>query len=332
MVPMAPIGLLIVTGPLGAGKTTAVNHLLRRELAEGRRVAILVNEFGSVSVDGTLIGTARPELAGIENLVNGCVCCSLRGDVVKALDAWASGPPDSRPERIVIETTGLADPTDLVDLDLEPCLAGRVRIQGCLTLMSALAPLHHLQERSLLRRQAALASLVYVSKADLDPSSAVAWESQLRSQRPGVPIVHSRLGVPPPGSPDPWAGLAGAEVKEGPLPATPARAIALRFDHPIDPQALESFLAAPPPGELLRAKGICLFQGFPPRSDGGDRWAFQWADGRLEVTPLPFPPGGALQECVAVVIGLDLDPVPWRKALRGLERPPAGARRRRPRP
>ena len=69
--------VLMVTGPLGSGKTTVVNQLLKAELAAGRRVAVLVNEFGAVSVDGLLLGS-RPELADIANLVDGCACCSLR--------------------------------------------------------------------------------------------------------------------------------------------------------------------------------------------------------------------------------------------------------------
>jgi len=322
-----PVELLLVTGPLGAGKTTVVNRLLRREIEAGRRVAVLINEFGSISIDGALVGAERPELAGIENLVNGCVCCSLRADVVQALRGWAEQPADRRPQRIVLETTGLADPTDLLDLELEPALSGRIRLAGCLTVVSALSPLGHLQDRALLRHQAALASLVYVAKSDLDPSLAVAWESQLRAAHPQTPVLRTRQGEAPAGGPDPWAGdppVPGAAPGPG-LGFASARALALTFDHPVDPDGLEAlFLAPPAGGELLRAKGLCTFAGWPPRHDGGDRWAFQWADGRLEVGPLP---GSA--ECAAVVIGQGLDARAWTAALRGLERPPEGARRKR---
>ncbi len=322
-----PVELLLVTGPLGAGKTTVVNRLLRREIEAGRRVAVLINEFGSISIDGALVGAERPELAGIENLVNGCVCCSLRTDVVQALRGWAEQPADRRPQRIVLETTGLADPTDLLDLELEPALSSRIRLAGCLTVVSALAPLGHLQDRALLRHQAALASLVYVAKSDLDPSLAVAWESQLRAAHPRTPVLRTRQGEAPADGPDPWAGdppVPGATLGPG-LGFASARALALSFDHPVDPDALEAlFLAPPAGGELLRAKGLCTFAGWPPRHDGGDRWAFQWADGRLEVSPLT---GAA--ECAAVVIGQGLDARAWTAALRGLERPPEGARRKR---
>lgn len=318
--------VLIVTGPLGSGKTTVVNRLLKAELAQGRRVAVVINEFGAVSVDGLLVDAERPELAGIANLVDGCVCCSLRADVVATLAGWCDQA--ERPQRVVLETTGLADPTDLVDLEEDPALAGRMRLAGCLTVVSALTPLTHLQ-RPLLQRQAALASLVYVSKADLDPSLAMAWESQIRARFPGQLIRPARLGVT--ADPvDPWAGvLPAAAPNAGPLDFSGARALTLRWDHPVDPEALEAlFLRPVPRGELLRAKGVCAFQGWPARNDGSDRWAFQWADGRLEVSPLPLPPSGEPVPLVAVVIGLDLAWEDWKAGLRGLERPPAGARHR----
>jgi G3E family GTPase len=328
-----PLEVLLVTGPLGSGKTTVVNRLLRREIAEKRKVAVLINEFGTVSVDGTLVDAERPELAGIANLVNGCVCCSLRGDVVAALAAWCDLPPDRRPERVVLETTGLADPTDLVDLEEETALSGRLRLAGCLTVLSCLTPLDHLAQRPLLRHQAALASLVYISKADLDPSLAIAWEGELRSAFKGLAIVHSRMGEPPAGSPDPWAGgrVALPEGHER-LPGhsfAETRATALHWDHPVDPAALEElFQRRPEQGELLRAKGVASFAGWPPRNDGSDRWAFQVADGRVEILPLPPQSDGALAPRVAVVIGTGLDLAAWRKTLRALERAPAGARRK----
>lgn len=328
-----PIDVLIVTGPLGAGKTTAVNHLLKGEIASERRVAVLINEFGAVSVDGSLVNAERPELAGVENLVNGCVCCSLRDDVVATLRAWCDQPEGTRPQRVVLETTGLADPTDLVDLEQEPPLEGRLRIAGLLTVLSCLGPVDHLRTRPLLHRQAALASLIYLSKADLDPSAAVAWESELRAAFKGIPLVHSRQGVPAEGAPDPWQGdlrpaPEGWAPSAGPSFAE-ARSVTVHWDHPLDPAALEAlFLAPPEQGELLRAKGVCAFAGWPPRNDGSDRWAFQLADGRLEVSPLPLPPGAQAPVCAGVVIGTGLDAAFWKKSLRALERPPEGARRK----
>ncbi|MBS1785289.1 MAG: GTP-binding protein [Acidobacteria bacterium] len=324
------VEVLLVTGPLGAGKTTAVNRLLKTEVESGRRVAVLINEFGAVSVDGALVAAERPELAGVADLVGGCACCSLREDVVKTLQAWCDQPKETRPEHIVLETTGLADPSDLVDLEWEPSLQGKLRIAGVLTVISALTPLHHLQERTLLRRQAAMASLVHLSKVDLDPSAALAWESQLRTAHPTLPLVQVWNGLPPYEAPNPWLG----GVKESPPHAEgpsfgSARAFHVGFDHPVDPEALESLFQSPGPGgELLRAKGVVRFDGWPTRSDGSDRWSFQVADGRLEIAPLPLPPGGTLPPPMAVVIGLGLDGSAWKQALRRLERPPTGVRKK----
>jgi G3E family GTPase len=329
----APLDILIVTGPLGAGKTTVVNRLLKAEVAAGRRVAVLINEFGAISVDGALVDAERPELAGVANLVNGCVCCSLRGEVVATLAAWCDQPEGTRPERVVLETTGLADPTDLLDLELEPALAGRLRLAGLLTVISCLTPVDHLRTKPLLHRQAALASLLHLSKADLDPSSAVAWEGELRSTFRQVPLVATRHGIAPEGSPDPWRGDL-RPVPDGWVPAgatsfAEARAFSLHWDHPVDPAALEAlFLAPPAQGELLRAKGICAFAGWAARNDGSDRWAFQLADGRLEISPMPLRDDGTAPDCVAVVIGTGLDGLHWKKALRELERPPQGSRRK----
>ena len=325
------IDLLIVTGPLGAGKTTAVNRLLKAEAAAGRRVCVLINEFGAVSVDGSLVDAERPELAGVADLVGGCACCSLREDVIQVLTDWCSGPEGVRPERILLETTGLADPSDLVDLEWEPALEGRLRIAGVLTVVSALSPLRHLKDRTLLRRQAALASLVHLSKTDLDPSAALAWESQLRQAFPRVPIVRLWEGDAPEDAPDPWS----CEMQEGIEKSTEetsfgaAQAFHLVFDHPVDPEALEALFQGPGPGgELLRAKGVVRFEGWPPRTDGSDRWSFQVADRRLEMAPLPLPTHGEPPPTLAVIIGLELNGMGWRKALRDLERAPMGIRKK----
>ncbi|MDP1833167.1 MAG: GTP-binding protein [Geothrix sp.] len=327
----APLDILIVTGPLGAGKTTVVNRLLKAEVAAGRRVAVLINEFGAISVDGTLLDAERPELAGVENLLNGCACCSLRDDVVATLRAWCDWPEGQRPQRVVLETTGLADPTDLLDLEQEPALAGRLRLAGLLTVISCLGPVDHLRTKPLLHRQAALASLIHLSKADLDPASAVAWEGDLRAAFRHIPLVPTRHGMAPEGSPDPWRGdvrpLPEGWEAAGGFSFAEARSLTLHWDHPVDPAALEALLLAPPAvGELLRAKGVCAFAGWAARHDGSDRWAFQLADGRLEISPLPLPTDGTAAPCAAVVIGTGLDATHWKKALRALERPPAGQR------
>src|SRR5258708_32936633 len=98
-----PVPILLVTGFLGAGKTTIVNHILAH--ANGRRIAAVVNDFGAINIDAELIAGASD---GVVSLTNGCICCSLEGDLLRTLAAILRRDP--RPDHILIETSGLADP------------------------------------------------------------------------------------------------------------------------------------------------------------------------------------------------------------------------------
>jgi len=111
---------------------------------------------------------------------------------------------------------------------------------------------------------------------------------------------------------------------EGPSYAA-ARALTVTWDRPVDPNALESLFLQPlPGGELLRAKGVAAFQGWPARPDGSDRWAFQVADGRVEIMPVGLLPDGNLAPAMGVVIGTGLDLAAWKRALLALQQVPGG--------
>src|SRR5712672_1356358 len=112
---IVPVPILLVAGFLGAGKTTVVNHLLAH--AEGRRIAAVVNDFGAINIDAELITGASE---GIVSLTNGCICCSLQGDLLRTLGALLRRDP--RPEFIVIETSGVADPSDIVRNLMDPLI------------------------------------------------------------------------------------------------------------------------------------------------------------------------------------------------------------------
>src|ERR1700743_3786401 len=94
-----PVPILLVAGFLGAGKTTVVNHLLAN--AAGKRIAAVVNDFGSINIDAELIAGASD---GVVSLTNGCICCSLEGDLLRTLATLLRRDP--QPELIVIETSG----------------------------------------------------------------------------------------------------------------------------------------------------------------------------------------------------------------------------------
>ena len=135
---LAKVPCTIVTGFLGAGKTTLVRHVL--ENAEGRRLAVIVNEFGDVGIDGDILKSCGiescPEDAIVE-LANGCICCTVADDFVPALEALLDRP--NPPEHIVIETSGLALPKPLVQAFNWPAIASRVTVDGVIAVVDGAA-------------------------------------------------------------------------------------------------------------------------------------------------------------------------------------------------
>ncbi len=135
---LAKTPVTIVTGFLGAGKTTLIRHLMAN--AGGRRLALIINEFGDVGVDGDLIkgcsDAACPEDAIIE-LANGCICCTVADDFVPAITALLAREP--RPDHIVVETSGLALPKPLIKAFDWPELRARLTVDGVVAVVDAAA-------------------------------------------------------------------------------------------------------------------------------------------------------------------------------------------------
>lgn len=135
---IAKVPCTIVTGFLGAGKTTLIRNLLAT--ANGRRLALIVNEFGDVGVDGDILKSCGiescPEDAIVE-LANGCICCTVADDFVPALETLLSRP--NAPEHIVIETSGLALPKPLVKAFNWPAIRSRVTVDGVIAVVDGAA-------------------------------------------------------------------------------------------------------------------------------------------------------------------------------------------------
>lgn len=124
----------VVTGFLGAGKTTLIRHML--ENANGKRIAIIVNEFGDVGIDGEILKGCGIEDCPEENVVelaNGCICCTVADDFVPALDQILSRSP--KVDHILIETSGLALPKPLVQAFQWPAIKGRVTVDGVVAVV-----------------------------------------------------------------------------------------------------------------------------------------------------------------------------------------------------
>jgi cobalamin biosynthesis protein CobW len=135
---LARVPCTVVTGFLGAGKTTLIRHLL--ENAKGKRLALIVNEFGDVGVDGEILRSCGVESCPEENIVelaNGCICCTVADDFVPALDQILSRRPAV--DHIIIETSGLALPKPLVQAFQWPSVKSRVTVDGVIAVVDGAA-------------------------------------------------------------------------------------------------------------------------------------------------------------------------------------------------
>ena len=162
--PRLPVTLL--TGFLGAGKTTLVNRILTRP--DGEPTAVLVNEFGDVPIDGDLVVSADEEVV---ELANGCVCCTVRGDLVTSLEGLLARRRRRirrRPfERLLIETSGLASPGPVVQtLLVEPALAAETRPAGVVTLTHAARVVTELEQHPEVAEQVGYADVLVLNHAD----------------------------------------------------------------------------------------------------------------------------------------------------------------------
>ena len=179
-----PIPVTVVAGFLGAGKTTLLNHILTAE--HGRRIGVLVNDFGSINIDAELVTEVEE---GIITLVGGCVCCIIRTDLIQAVLQLANRA--DRPEHIVIESSGVANPTGVFEAFLQPMIRNEVLIDGVITVVDAE---HALgipdEEAGLARAQVAGGDLIVLNKTDLvDSATTSRVKEWIRDIRPSVGIL-----------------------------------------------------------------------------------------------------------------------------------------------
>ncbi len=215
---MSKIPTTVITGFLGAGKTTLVRHVLQN--AQGRRIALVINEFGDVGVDGDLVrgcnDAACPEDDVIE-LANGCICCTVADDFLPTMEKLLDRPLP--PEHIIIETSGLALPKPLVKAFQWPAIRTRATVDGVVALIDADAVAagrfasdeaalaaaraadpnldHDSPLEELFEEQIGCADLIVLNKTDLvEPAALAGVEQAVAAEaRPGVGILHARHGA-----------------------------------------------------------------------------------------------------------------------------------------
>ena len=165
-IPEGPLSVAVITGFLGSGKTTLLRHLLQHpEMGE---TAVIVNEFGEIGLDHLLVESAKEDLVLMDS---GCLCCTIRGDLVNTIrDLYKRRVRREVPpfERLVIETTGLADPAPILHtLMSDPLVVERFRLDSVITTVDALIGQASLDRHEESRRQAAVADRLLITKTDL---------------------------------------------------------------------------------------------------------------------------------------------------------------------
>jgi len=216
----AKIPATVVTGFLGAGKTTLIRHMLQN--AQGKRIALIINEFGDLGVDGDILKGCGDEVCSEDDIVelsNGCICCTVADDFIPTMEALLAR--ENKPDHIVIETSGLALPQPLVRAFNWPGISTKVTVDGVVTVVDGRAVHdgqfahnvaavdaqraldenldHETPLSELFEDQVACADMIVVNKTDLlTASEAEALTSKLKSEsRAGVQVVKATMGALP---------------------------------------------------------------------------------------------------------------------------------------
>jgi G3E family GTPase len=317
------IALTVIGGFLGAGKTTLLNRVLRE--AGGRRLAVLVNDFGAINVDAELVESREGELL---TLTNGCICCGIGGDFIAALASVRD--VDDPPEQVVVEASGVADPGQIAIFGDMP---GYVR-DAVVVVADAESVRSRAQDEATghaVLAQLRAADLVVVSKIDLvDPAAVAELHGWLREVvGPSTGIVEAVLGDLPVDVVLGARDAGGRAAPRGSATAPP------RHDHehdhpafatwsfsgdaPLSGAGLVEAIAAFPDG-IVRAKGFLHL-----REDPATRYVLQLVGRRYTIVP-ERPWGDEPPRSRLVVIGLpgSVDPPALDATLARLGDSPAG--------
>ena len=190
----APKPVTVITGFLGSGKTTLLSALLKKK--EMKNVAVIINEFGEVGLDHALVERSDENIVELQN---GCICCTIQGDLQKTMldliDKMSKGDI-SYFDKVIIETTGLADPVPIIHTLISSMDLQRIyTLDGVITVVDATNGEKTLDLQPEAVKQAALAERIIISKIDLiEKEKELSLETRLRAINPSIKIIKSSFG------------------------------------------------------------------------------------------------------------------------------------------
>jgi cobalamin biosynthesis protein CobW len=347
---MNKIPVTVITGFLGAGKTTLVRHLLGH--AKGKRIALIINEFGDLGVDKEVLAAVGHETCREEDMIelsNGCICCTVAEDFIPTMETLLGR--DERPDHIVIETSGLALPQPLIRAFNWPEIKSQVTVDGVVTVVDAAALSegrfaadeaavakqraadqmldHATPLGELFKDQLVAADLVVVNKTDLVADDALGdVESRLRSEmRPGAGVIRAKnghvdiaalLGM----------GLASEDHLEGRDSAHELEhggeghehddfdSFSLTLDHVVSRDELLRIIE-----ETIRAHDVLRLKGWAALPGSDARLAIQAVGPRVNAWfDRPWKPGEARQTALVVIGESPLDHAAITQSLRRASR------------
>ncbi|HEY0826551.1 MAG TPA: GTP-binding protein [Bacilli bacterium] len=319
------IPVTVLTGYLGAGKTTLLNHILTAD--HGLKIAVIINEFGEAGIDNQLVIGADEEIIEMNN---GCICCTVRGDLIRILGELMDskkgvGPKKTDFDRVLIETTGLADPAPVAQtFFVDEEMADFYKLDAIVTVVDARHAGQHLDDGHEAQEQVAFADVILLNKVDLaDQEALERLEHRLRAMNPSCKIYRTEKSKI---ETDQILGINAFELDKK-LEIDPGfleeeahehddsiTSVVLREDRPLDLPKLEKWISA-----WISEHGVDTFRykGILNIKNVKQRIVFQGIHMLFESTPDRDWKKGEVRRTEIVIIGKNLDEAWFREQFAG---------------